>query len=218
MPRPHSRAARCAAGAGGRPARQAKAAPSTGSERRPTSSASEPQRRATFNQLCSGRVGDRAGANCLGSSLMAAPRRGAANVAYHLARLGNRARSSGRRRSAQAALAALGRAGTRRCQIDAEPDRQRAGRPDAGELRFVLAEQAAWDRIEKARCAARGNSSTRLVLRYLAANAARPGALEQALKDSPPKLVRVCDLNVRLPHNDAGRGGGCADARSRSTR
>jgi fructokinase len=133
---------------------------------------------------------------------------GAANVAYHLARLGNRVALVSRvgddelGRDAVAELQGAG-VDTRAVQIDRErPTGTVRVELEDGEPRFTLAEQAAWDRIEYgAEVRALIASARALCYGTLAQRTALGlGALWTALGEAPPDVVRVCDLNVRLPH------------------
>jgi fructokinase len=133
---------------------------------------------------------------------------GAANVAYHLAQLGNRVRLVSRVGDdalGRSAVEALTRFGVETSLV--QVDRERATGSvaielEAGEPRFTLAEQAAWDRIEY--CAAvRQAIAESDALCYGTLAQRTPlglGALQQALAEASPELIRVCDLNVRLPH------------------
>jgi fructokinase len=133
---------------------------------------------------------------------------GAANVAYHLARLGERSvlvSRVGDDELGRAARAQLERAGvdTSLVQLDRErPTGTVRVELESGEPRFALAEQAAWDRIEydPPTRAAIGRASALCYGTLAQRTPLGLGALAQALRDAPPELLRVCDLNVRLPH------------------
>lgn len=133
---------------------------------------------------------------------------GAANVAYHLAQLGNRTllvSRVGDDALGHRALRALDDAGVEPSLIQVDRERPTGTvsvELDDGEPRFSLAQQAAWDRIEYeprakaaiagARALCYGTLAQRMPLAL--------GALERALAEAPDPVLRICDLNVRLPH------------------
>ena len=137
---------------------------------------------------------------------------GAANVAYHLAALGNDVALVSRvgdDELGRAARAEMERAGVDASLVQIDPVRP-TGTVNVeldreGEPRFSLATQAAWDAIEhtpeveraiaEAQALCHGTLAQRTPLGL--------GALREALARAPEKLVAVCDLNVRLPHTTA---------------
>jgi fructokinase len=133
---------------------------------------------------------------------------GAANVAYHLARLGNRVELVSRvgdDELGRAAVAALERSGvgTTLVQIDREkPTGTVRVELESGEPRFFLAEQAAWDGIEYGSDtrAAIGRASALCYGTLAQRTPLGLGALSRALAEAPRQLLRICDLNLRLPH------------------
>lgn len=131
----------------------------------------------------------------------------AANVAYHAARLGNRAALVSRvgdDEPGRAALMALAGAGVDVSLVGVDDDAPTGSvRVDLsrGEPRYQLATQAAWGRIEHTSAIA-DVLQTAAVLCYGALAQRTPlfgAALTRALTDAPPSCLRLCDLNVRPP-------------------
>ncbi len=131
----------------------------------------------------------------------------AANVAYHVAALGDRARLVSRvgdDEAGHAAIAELAAHGVDTSLIQIDPQHA-TGRVDItvqdGEPRYAIAEQAAWDRItldDAAREAVQ--SADVLVYGTLAQRTVLgQGALADALAATRPACLRLCDLNVRPP-------------------
>lgn len=135
---------------------------------------------------------------------------GAANVAYHLARLGNRAALVSRvgaddlGRAAVERLAAAG-VDTRAIDVDAEaPTGTVMVAIEQGEPRYTIGQRVAWDRIRfDERVEGLLQSAQALCFSTLAQRtpvAAR--ALLTALERAPSRCQRICDLNLRPPFID----------------
>ncbi len=131
----------------------------------------------------------------------------AANVAYHVAMLGDRAllvSRVGDDSLGRSALEALGRGGVDVSLVQVDRDAPTGSvnvELHDGEPRFRIASEAAWDRIcaSEAVCAAVATADVvcygTLAQRTPLGSAALAGALERV----PPTAIRLCDLNVRPP-------------------
>ena len=134
----------------------------------------------------------------------------AANVAYHAARLGNRAvlvSRVGEDPLGRAALSILAAAGVDVSLVAVDRDAPTGSvRVDLrrDEPRYELVTQAAWNRIElNAGVAAAMGAAAVICYAALAQQTALCGdALDAALAAGPPSCVRLCDLNLRSPSVD----------------
>jgi fructokinase len=70
----------------------------------------------------------------------------------------------------------------------------------AGEPHFTLAQGAAWDRIEKPPPTLLAEADVICFGTLAQRTPLSLGTLSAALDQAPTSLLRVCDLNVRLPH------------------
>jgi fructokinase len=133
---------------------------------------------------------------------------GAANLAYHLAKLGNRVAlvsRVGHDELGERAIEELARAGVDTSLIQTDRERPTGTvrvELDGGEPRFFLAEAAAWDRIELAPAALEALRSARALCHGTLAQKTPLGlgALAGAIAAAPSSMIRICDLNVRPPH------------------
>jgi fructokinase len=135
-----------------------------------------------------------------------------ANAAYHAAALGLRAAlvsRVGRDRAGDDALAALAARGvdTRFVQRDDAPTGSVAVVVRGEQVRYAIRAPAAWDRIvcddAVVALVARADAFVYGTLARRAPNAGGAAALARALALLPPRCLRICDLNLRAPFDDA---------------
>jgi fructokinase len=131
----------------------------------------------------------------------------AANVAYHAAALGAHATLVSRVGDDELGASArhqLGQAGVDVSLVQVDRERP-TGTVDvelcAGEPRFGIAQNAAWDRVEYDAAVAQAvQAAQALVYGTLAQRTPLGfGSLREALRDAPAHCLRLCDLNVRPP-------------------
>ena len=132
-----------------------------------------------------------------------------ANVAYHVAALGDRAAlvsRVGRDADGDDAIAELARHGvdTRLVQRDELPTGVVRVEAVAGEPRYSIGAPSAWDRIELTpaveRLLARADAFCYGTLSQRAADRGR-AALASAIARLPARCLRVCDVNLRSPYD-----------------
>lgn len=131
-----------------------------------------------------------------------------ANVAYHLTQLGNDAALVSRvglDALGDSALAELDGLGVSSDAVQRDPT-HRTGTVTvdlaAGEPRYVIEEDVAWDYIEADEAGARFGAASVFVFGTLAQRtAAARQQLEAALGALPSHCLRLCDLNLRPPHD-----------------